>query len=870
MKLATILEAVSRDNDHAAWDRLLRFCSRCFRSPPRGGHRRSLAMAINRQLSEETNCSTTPPTSTCSKQTRGPPQDPLKTLASRVSSKLEEGDFKGAVKLACSEDTIADMSIATLSALQQKHPSPHPDSCIPPLPQGSVAHTVSVSVEEVAKAIRSFPNGSAGGPDGLRPQHLKDMVGPSTAGGGHVLLSALASFLSLVLAGRTPPSFRPYFFGANLIALQKKDGGVRPIAVGCTLRRLAAKVASGKVLEDMAALLAPHQLGYGVKGGAEAAVHSARLFLHNLKPQQVLLKLDFKNAFNSLRRDKLLATVRILAPDLLPFVHSSYSLPSFLFWGDKRLQSSEGVQQGDPLGPLLFCLSLYQLHSQVKSEFCVFYLDDVTLGGNLEDVLHDLGVFERVAAELGLLLNHCKSEVICSDQSMRASILASVPEVRVVDPSDACLLGSPIGDVGSISNTIDEKVHLLEIMGDRLQHLAAHDAIFLLRHSFAIPKLLYTLRTSPCFLSPNLKLYDDRLRSIVSTITNIHFAPNDPAWTQASLPVKFGGLGIRSAVQLAPSAFLASAAGSSDLAHHILPSHLQNVPLPNVADAAALWSQDHDHPPPVGTASHCQKTWDAHKVSATADSLLESASNATSIARLLAASTRESGAWLNALPISSLGLRMDNNTIRVAVGLRLGSPLCRPHTCHHCGAAVDHLATHGLSCRWSEGRHHRHAAINDILHRALSSAKIPSRLEPSGLYRSDGKRPDGITIVPWKNGKLLVWDATCPDTYAPSYSAFATSEAGVVAAQAEERKCSKYCHLLSSHSFAPVAIETSGAIGPRTSEFLWQLGRRLRQVTGEVKSTTYLLQRLSVAIQRGNAASVLGTISHSADLEDFL
>ena len=184
--------------------------------------------------------------------------------------------------MACSEDTIADMSNATLSALQQKHPSPHPNSCIPPLPQDSVAHTVSVSVEEVAKAIRSFPNGSAGGPDGLRPQHLKDMVGLSTTGGGHALLSALTSFLSLVLAGRTPPSFCPYFFSANLIALQKKDGGVRPIAIGCTLRRLADNVASGKVLEDMAALLAPHQLGYGVKGGAEAAVHSARLFLHNL------------------------------------------------------------------------------------------------------------------------------------------------------------------------------------------------------------------------------------------------------------------------------------------------------------------------------------------------------------------------------------------------------------------------------------------------------------------------------------------------------------------------------------------------------------------------------------------------------------
>ena len=152
------------------------------------------------------------------------------------------------------------MSGATFSALQLKHPASHPDSSIPPLPL-DVAHTASVSIEEVAKAIRSFPNDSAGGPDGLRPQHLKKLVGPATSGGGHSLLSALASFVTLILAGRTPPSNRPpsnrpFFFGATLIALEK-DGGVRPIAVGCTLWCLAAKVASGRMLEDIAALLAP-------------------------------------------------------------------------------------------------------------------------------------------------------------------------------------------------------------------------------------------------------------------------------------------------------------------------------------------------------------------------------------------------------------------------------------------------------------------------------------------------------------------------------------------------------------------------------------------------------------------------------------
>ena len=191
---------------------------------------------------------------------------------------------------------------------------------------------------------------------------------------------------------------------------------------------------------------------------------------------------------------------------------------------------------------------------------------------------------------------------------------------------------------------------------------------------------------------------------------------------------------------------------------------------------------------------------------------------------------------------------MDDSTIRVAVGLRLGAHLCRRHTCRQCSAEVDSMAMHGLSCRWSEGHHHRHAAVNDIIHRALSFAKIPLRLEPSGLYCSDGKRPDGISVVPWKSGKLLVWDATCPDTFAPSYGMSATSEPGAVAALAEVRKEAKYTSLCSTHVFTPVAIETSGVFGPKSLSFIRELGRRIVHVTAEVNSTNYLMQRLAVAV----------------------
>ena len=180
---------------------------------------------------------------------------------------------------------------------------------------------------------------------------------------------------------------------------------------------------------------------------------------------------------------------------------------------------------------------------------------------------------------------------------------------------------------------------------------------------------------------------------------------------------------------------------------------------------------------------------------------------------------------------------------------------------------MSQFATHGLSCKRSAGRHYRHSAINDIIHRALVAAHVPSRLEPSGLYRSDGKRPDGITMVPWKCGQLLVWDATCPDTFAPSYSTIAAQQVGAVAQQAEDKKTQKYKHLSSHLFFTPVAIETSGVYGQKTTDFIKELGHRLRQVSGEANSFQYLAQRLSVAIQRGNSASVMGTMN--GDDEEF-
>ena len=260
-----------------------------------------------------------------------------------------------------------------------------------------------------------------------------------------------------------------------------------------------------------------------------------------------------------------------------------------------------------------------------------------------------------------------------------------------------------------------------------------------------------------------------------------------------------GGIGIRSAVQLAPSAFLASAAGSSALIHQILPDDFSGLPYAAADVALSLGSQSHNSPAPQGVAECQQKAWDAPSVQETYQAKLASSTDPRSRARLLAAATKESGAWLNALPISAVGLRMDDEVVRVAVGLRLGAALCQPHTCQKYGAQVDSTGTHGLSCSRSEGRHPRHAALNDVIRRSLAAAHIPSTLEPTSLCRADGKRPDRLTIVPWKCGCSLVWDVTCPDTFALSHIPQATREAGAVTSAAEVRKRSKYQDLLATH-----------------------------------------------------------------------
>ena len=209
---------------------------------------------------------------------------------------------------------------------------------------------------------------------------------------------------------------------------------------------------------------------------------------------------------------------------------------------------------------MLFCLTIQELVSSLSSEFNVFYLDDGTIGGNLADLQADFQRIEDQGQALGLYLNVDKSELISYDESAVTAVLSAFPGLQFIRAHQATLLGSPLGQ-GAMDICLEVQHHQLKMIGERLCHLQTHDTITILRHSFSIPKLLHILRTSPTFTSPLLVSWDNLLMSIVSRITNINFRMGDSSWLQATLPVKSGVLGFRSASNLAPSAVLASADG---------------------------------------------------------------------------------------------------------------------------------------------------------------------------------------------------------------------------------------------------------------------------------------------------------------------
>ena len=239
-----------------------------------------------------------------------------------------------------------------------------------------------------------------------------DIVAVSTAEAGLHLRRSITNLTNEIPSGDVSDYAVMLFFSSKLTALRTKDGGIRPVAVGNVFRCSAAKVGCYAVYRTVSHELWPIQLGVSDKGEAEAAVHAVRTFITNnvdSSDHKIIVKLDMMNAINSVRHDHVLQTCLDRTPEIAKLSFLAYSKPWSVIASGHSITSSTGVQQGDPIGPLLFAHAVDQIANGVASELNVWYLDDATIGGSPESVLSDVQRCVTGLKRMGLIVNSKKT-----------------------------------------------------------------------------------------------------------------------------------------------------------------------------------------------------------------------------------------------------------------------------------------------------------------------------------------------------------------------------------------------------------------------------------------------------------------------------
>ena len=830
--LCKIMKEIVKNCDNITlWKKLFLFSYFILKSPERGGTKnKTLSVLIENRLKdfELLDIEGLLPLNKISRSRRihKVSEEVMKRLA---CAKIEDNNVKGALQILSEGNSIAPDTPETLQLLEEKHPKKLDDENR----QTFTEHeSFYFDPDSVIAAIQSFPTGSSGGIDVLTPQHAKDIFMNIDEGTDKdANAEVLSQFCNTIIQGKVPNIFRPIFFSARLIALKKPCGGIRPIAISSTFRRLCSKLVAYSSSKISGQLFQGCQLGINTKSGCEVAVHSTRQHLTD-NINHAILKIDFSNAFNSIRRTAMLKEVNTHIRQASSYINSCYQEKSFLSNNGKIILSEEGVQQGDPLGPLLFCLTLQPIIRKLVSPLNLWYMDDGIIGGTMETVTKDYNLLVEETRAIGLNVKEKKCEIFnCPNTSNIFS------QMKIIRNDNFYLLGSPLTRE-SCKSIMQNKLKEISDLHKKLKIIPKHHAFKVLQVSLGSPNLVSILRSSPCHATEEVENIDMSLKENLEEILNIRLSQEK--WIQASLPIKFGGLGIRRPSALAIPAYLSSFLNAQNI----------NEAIKDNNDFKTYWNYftqetEKNEKPFLQT----QKFLDENLIKKTFSHLYEIL-NEQERSRITSASHKRSGDWLKVVPQKKLGLHLDDDEFRHAVCLRLGLPVCEEFQCI-CGEKIDTFGHHCFVCNRNNGKILRHTMVNECVSRTLTSAGLPNKLEPRNISDCEHLRPDGVTLIPYKRGKSLAWDVSCPHPLCASHVKNNTN-CGKLSTQCEELKSKKYSCLEEKYNFCPIIIDTIGAYGCKTEAIITEIGRLLKKKTGSILATSHFRQRLSIVLQKGN------------------
>ena len=569
-----------------------------------------------------------------------------------------------------------------------------------------------------------------------------------------------------------------------------------------------------------------------------------------------------------------------------------------LWYGGESIGSQSGVQQGDPLGPLPFCLALQPLLQRLKEvhgnnglDLAFGYLDDCVLAGSATTVALAFDDLQRAAAAIGLKVSMGRDKsllVPCAGQSADLSNAVFPAQREVQTDGNFEFLGSPIGSPSFCCAHTTKRVAKAKTLLKALGELPDPSvALLLLRHCAAFCKLVYSCRVTPhsCHTTA-LNEFDASVQECFESFLCTGFSANE--WSLATLSTSHCGAGLRASARHSAAAFLASTCSCYDLCRKLDPDH--TVDLNNTTSSESLALADFNAsvcPDDRLTPTADSEKFKQRELSKQIDNkILQDLKQAVSsddkhAAHFELTSAPHTGSWLHATPSPNLGNYSEPLLFRLSVQRRLRAPILPEDTiCHLCNGVLDKFGDHCLVCPNGGDRTRRHNHQRNLVYHYAQSAGLNPELEKPGLLQPrpflgslpengvlpndpTARRPADVYIPRWRQGLPLAIDfAITSGLRTEMVRSSLQDPAAALTAYEDHKRNHLHTERLCAEAhigFAPAIQEADGGSWSISAQKVFsELAKNKAQLTGEPKDTLLrqLHENLSVSLHRDNARAI--------------
>ena len=527
------------------------------------------------------------------------------------------GDFSAAFAKLTSTSSLKEINQKEFDKLSG--PSMHPSRMkveFPEIPVTAESISFKDSLDpltdtDILDVIKVLPVKRAADSLGYRYEHYKALVSTRCC-------STLCSVMAHIgNDGLLPDSVAPFFAGASLFGLTKPDDpdGIRPIAVSLCFRRIIGKTHMVNVAMRAADHLQPLQFGVAVKSGTESVAYLIRHFME-ADNEFTVWSHDAKNAFNSISRDAIRNALLLYFPDQVPFFDLCYQLVGKLrvYRSDAKsyywIDSAEGTQQGDPLGPFYFAIAFHPILLLLKNSFpevlVMAFIDDVNLGGYFKSTIAAAALLDVEGPKIGLHSNMSKcffwenvnsknndssissSSVMnsifqCPDpppgfeDELKLDYASAVSFVNSLSSDKLLLrhnlspkrvsdglkvLGVPCGSDEFINSFMAKKISSIEqaLINLSLFKKSQQSALHMIRYVSTSALTYLSRNVIPRLMIPHCKQNDSLVKSACNHLFNYSMEFDQKVWDQFCLPrqVNSPGVGLIPSLLMSPLHFTAA------------------------------------------------------------------------------------------------------------------------------------------------------------------------------------------------------------------------------------------------------------------------------------------------------------------------